>query len=80
MPDGANKGSFLQAYNAQIAVDAKAQVIVVARLTQASNDARQLLSLRPVSTLPNAGELEGSAPPRTGPSRRSSVGPCPTDS
>jgi transposase len=32
MPDGANKGSFVQSYNAQIAVDSAAQVIVAARL------------------------------------------------
>jgi hypothetical protein len=30
MPDGANKGAFVQAYNAQIAVDAEAQIIVAA--------------------------------------------------
>ena len=34
MPDGANKGSFLQGYNAQAAVDATAQVIVAAEVTQ----------------------------------------------
>lgn len=45
MPDGANKGSFMQAYNAQIAVDAEAQVIVAARLTQSANDARQLVPM-----------------------------------
>src|SRR5262245_380444 len=28
MPDGAHKGSFVQAYNARIAVDAEAQIIV----------------------------------------------------
>ena len=42
MPDGAHKGSFVQAYNAQIAVDDKAQIIVAAELTQESNDKRQL--------------------------------------
>src|ERR1039458_5933219 len=30
MPDGANKGSFVQGYNAQIAVDAQTQIIVTA--------------------------------------------------
>jgi transposase len=42
MPDGARKGSFVQAYNAQIAVDGKAQVIVAAEITQECNDKRQL--------------------------------------
>ena len=34
MPDGAHKGSFVQAYNAQIAVDSEAQIIVAANITQ----------------------------------------------
>jgi Transposase DDE domain len=42
MPDGANKGAFVQAYNAQIAVDAHAQIIVALDLTQQTNDKRQL--------------------------------------
>ena len=45
MPDGANKGSFLQGYNAQAAVDATAQIIVAADLTQQTNDSRQLLPM-----------------------------------
>ena len=45
MPDGANKGSFLQGYNAQAAVDATAQVIVAADLTQQANDKEQLLPM-----------------------------------
>lgn len=45
MPDGANKGSFLQGYNAQIAVDAEAQIIVAADLTQQANDSQQLLPM-----------------------------------
>lgn len=42
MPDGAHKGSFVQGYNAQIAVDGKAQVIVAADITQQTNDKQQL--------------------------------------
>ena len=42
MADGANKGSFVQAYNAQIAVDAEAQIIVAAEVTQQVNDKQQL--------------------------------------
>ena len=30
MPDGAHKGSFVQAYNAQAAVDSAAQIVVAA--------------------------------------------------
>jgi len=45
MPDGANKGSFLQAYNAQIAVDSASQVIVAAEVTQETNDKKQLLPM-----------------------------------
>ena len=45
MPDGANKGSFVQAYNAQIAVDAASQVIVAAEVTQETNDKKQLLPM-----------------------------------
>ena len=45
MPDGANRGSFLQGYNAQIAVDSTTQVIVAAEITQQANDSRQLLPM-----------------------------------
>jgi transposase len=42
MPDGSHKGSFVQGFNAQIAVDSGAQIIVAAEITQESNDKRQL--------------------------------------
>ncbi|MCI0422822.1 MAG: IS1182 family transposase [Acidobacteria bacterium] len=42
MKDGAT-GSFEQSYNAQIAVDGEAQIIVAASLTQAANDKQQLV-------------------------------------
>ena len=45
MPDGANMGSFVQGYNAQIAVDSASQVIVAAEVTQETNDKKQLLPM-----------------------------------
>ena len=45
MPDGANKGSFVQGYNAQAAVDATAQVIVAAEVRQETTDSHQLLPM-----------------------------------
>jgi hypothetical protein len=42
MPDGAHKGSFVQAFNAQIAVDSAAQMMVAAEVTQECNDKQQL--------------------------------------
>jgi transposase len=45
MPDGANKGSFVQGYNAQIAVDSASQVIVAAEVTQETNDKMQLIPM-----------------------------------
>jgi len=42
MPDGAHKGSFVQGYNAQIAVDSQAQIIVACDLTEETNDKQQL--------------------------------------
>lgn len=56
MPDGANKGAFMQAYNAQIAVDGQAQVIVAAELTQSANDARQLVPMAQ-AIVENVGKL-----------------------
>ena len=45
MPDGANKGSFVQGYNAQIAVDSTTQIIVAAEVTQETNDKQQLIPM-----------------------------------
>ena len=45
MPDGANKGSFVQGYNAQIAVDDEAQIIVACDVTQQTNDKKQLVPM-----------------------------------
>ena len=56
MPDGANKGAFVQAYNVQIAVDAEAQIIVAAEVTQTANDVRQLVPMAE-AIVANVGEL-----------------------
>ena len=45
MPDGANKGSFVQGYNAQAAVDSTAQIIVAAEITQETTDNHQLVPM-----------------------------------
>ncbi len=45
MPDGANRGSFVQAYNCQAMVDEKAQIIVAAAVTQDPTDKRQLIPM-----------------------------------
>ena len=44
MRDGATK-EFVQAYNAQAAVDSHAQVIVATQVTQAANDVQQLVPM-----------------------------------
>jgi hypothetical protein len=56
MPDGAHKGAFIQAYNAQIAVDAEAQIIVATLVTQAANDVRQLVPMA-AAIVANVGQL-----------------------
>lgn len=56
MPDGANKGAFVQAYNAQIAVDAGAQIIVSTHVTQQTNDKLQLVPMAE-AILANVGQL-----------------------
>ena len=43
--DGGNSGTFVQGYNAQIAVDSQAQVIVAAEVTQQGADNRLLLPM-----------------------------------
>jgi transposase len=45
MPDGANKGAFVQGYNVEMAVDAEAQVIVAVDVVQATSDKRQLVPM-----------------------------------
>ncbi len=56
MPDGANKGAFLQGYNAQVAVDATAQIIVAALVTQTPNDKQQLVPMA-AAIVANVGQL-----------------------
>lgn len=54
MKDGATK-SFVQAYNAQAAVDETAQIIVAAAVTQETNDKRQLVPML-TEVVANCGE------------------------
>ena len=56
MPDGANKGAFIQGYNAQIAVDGEAQIIVAALVTQTPNDVQQLVPMA-AAIVANVGQL-----------------------
>jgi transposase len=56
MPDGANKGAFIQAYNAQIAVDGTAQIIVAMLVTQRANDYQQLVPMAQ-AIIENVGRL-----------------------
>ena len=56
MRDGAHKGSFVQAYNCQIAVDDGAQIIVAIDVTQQANDKEQLISMAE-KIIENCGEL-----------------------
>ena len=70
MKDGATK-SYVQAYNAQAAVDGTAQVIVAAAVTQAANDKQQLVPMlaqaegncgaRPVAASADAGYFSEAA-------------------
>lgn len=59
MKDGATK-SFVQAYNAQAAVDSTAQVIVAAAVTQAANDKQQLVPML-TQVEPNCGARPATA-------------------
>src|SRR5260370_32112882 len=45
MPDGAHKGSFGQAYNAQVAGDSEAQIIVAAQTTQQATNKQHLMPI-----------------------------------
>jgi hypothetical protein len=59
MKDGASKG-FEQCYNAQVAVDSTAQVIVAAAVTQQTNDKQQLVPMMH-KTIENAGRAPQAA-------------------
>lgn len=65
MPDGGNKGAFLQGYNGQIAVDSEAQIIIAAELTQETNDKRQLVPMAQ-KVVENVGRLADTTSADTG--------------
>jgi len=65
MVDGANKGAFVQAYNAQIAVDETAQIIVATQITQAANDVQQLVPMAMAITQ-NVGRMADTTSADTG--------------
>jgi transposase len=56
MPSGSHKGSFLQAYNCQIAVDGEAQIIVAYDVVQQTNDKEQLIPMAE-KVIENCGHL-----------------------
>ena len=64
MKDGATK-AFEQAYNAQVAVDSQAQVIVAAAVTQEANDKQQLVPML-MAVQDNVGQLPEKASADTG--------------
>ncbi|MCD6427443.1 MAG: IS1182 family transposase [Caldisericaceae bacterium] len=55
MPASGSKGSFVQGYNCQAAVDSKAQIIVAADVTQETNDKKQAEPMME-QVIENAGE------------------------
>ncbi len=64
MPDGANRGSFVQAYNCPAVVDERAQIIVAAEVIQAPQDQRQMVpmvdaTVRNTGTLPREMAVDG---------------------
>jgi transposase len=64
MPDGANRGSFVQAYNCQAMVDEKHQIIVAAAVTQAPQDSQQMVpmvnvTVRNMGALPRELDVDG---------------------
>lgn len=60
MPASGDKGSFVQAYNCQPVVDATAQIIVAADVTQAPNDKQQAQPLLQ-QTIANTGQVPKTA-------------------
>ena len=64
MKDGATK-AFEQAYNAQVAVDSQAQIIVAAAVTQEANDKQQLVPML-LAVQDNVGQLPEKASADTG--------------